>query len=88
MLELITAKKSVDEYEYEEGMNITGWVKKITHRKKEEVMQIIDPKMNSVPKEEAMHIFLVALLCIEEQPFHRPSMREIVYMLTYFKPGR
>jgi hypothetical protein len=71
---------------YEEGMNITRWVKKITSWKREEVMKIMDPRLNSVPKEEAIHLFFVALLCIQEQAVQRPSMREIVYMLTYCKP--
>eukprot|EP00253_Pinus_taeda_P024852 PITA_24852 len=86
LLELITGKKSVDEREYEEGMNITGWAKKMTSWKREEVMKIIDARLTNVPEEEAMHIFFVAILCTQEQPVHRPTMREIVHMLTYCKP--
>lgn len=86
LLELITGKKSVDESEYEEGMNLTGWAKKMTSWKREEVMKIIDARLTNVPEEEAMHIFFVAILCTQEQPVHRPTMREIVHMLTYCKP--
>ena len=86
LLELISGKKSVDEREYEEGMNLTGWAKKTTSWKREEVMKIIDARLTNVPEEEAMHIFFVAILCTQEQPVHRPTMREIVHMLTYCKP--
>ena len=86
MLELLTGKKAVGECEYEdeEGMNITGWVKKMTSWNREEVRKIIDPRLSGVPMQEAMHIFCVALLCIEEYPVDRPCMREIVHMLTEF----
>lgn len=86
LLELITGKKAVGESEFEEDMNITGWVKKITNWNREEVMKIIDPRLIDVPVEEALHIFLVALLCIQEQSVRRPTMRQVVVMLTYFCP--
>eukprot|EP00253_Pinus_taeda_P031649 PITA_31649 len=75
LLKQITGKKSVDESEYEEGMNLTGWAKKMTSWKREEVMKIIDARLNNVPEEEVMHIFFVAILCTQEQPVHRPTMR-------------
>eukprot|EP00253_Pinus_taeda_P011287 PITA_11287 len=84
LLELITGKEAVGECEFEEGMNITGWVKKMTNWKREEVKKIIDPRLSSIPMREAMHIFFVALLCTQEQPVDRPTMREIVQMFTYF----
>eukprot|EP00253_Pinus_taeda_P012476 PITA_12476 len=86
LLELITGKKAVGESEFEEDMNITGWVKKMTNWNREEVMKIIDPRLINVPVEEALHIFLVALLCIQEQSVRRPTMRQVVVMLTYFSP--
>jgi len=86
LLELITGKKPVEESEFEEGMNIAGWVKKMTKSERGGVVKIIDPKLSSFPMEEAMHLFFVALLCLQEQPVQRPSMREIVYMLTHCNP--
>lgn len=84
LLEMITRKKWVGECKFEEDMNMVGWVKKLTNSAKERVWMIIDPKLNSVPVEEAMHLFLVALLCVQEHPHHRPTMRDIVHILTYF----
>eukprot|EP00253_Pinus_taeda_P018320 PITA_18320 len=86
LLELITGKKAAGESEFEKDMNITGWVKKMTNWNREEVMKIIDPRLINVPVEEALHIFLVALLCIQEQSVRRPTMRQVVVMLTYFSP--
>ena len=89
MLELMTGKKSVGESEFEEDMNITGWVKKMTNSKREEVMKIIDPRLQvSVPMEEALHFFLVALLCVQQKSVQRPTMREVVSILTYYRPGQ
>jgi hypothetical protein len=50
-------------------------------------MNIIDPRLISVPMEEALHIFLVALLCVQQESVRRPTMRQVVVMLTYFSPG-
>lgn len=86
LLELITGKRPVGECEFEEGMNLAGWVKKMTKLERGRVMEITDPKLSDFPMEEAMHMFFVALLCLQEQPKHRPSMREIVHMLTHCKP--
>ena len=86
LLELITGKKSVGESEFEEDVNIIGWVKKMTNSNREEVMKIIDTRLISVPMEEALHIFLVALLCIQQQSVLKPTMRQVVVMLTYFRP--
>eukprot|EP00253_Pinus_taeda_P034227 PITA_34227 len=88
LLELITGKKAAGESEFEEDMNITGWAKKMTNWNREEVMKIIDPRLINVLVEEALHIFLVALLCIQEQSVRRPTMRQVVVMLTYFSPRK
>lgn len=67
LLELVTGKKSVGDCEFEEGMNLAGWVKKTTKSTKEEVCKVIDPRLTNVPMEEAMNVFFVALLCIKKQ---------------------
>eukprot|EP00253_Pinus_taeda_P019765 PITA_19765 len=84
LLELVTGKKSVGDCEFEEGMNIAGWAKMITKSAKEEVWRIIDPRLSNVRMEEAKHILFVALLCIKKQSVRRPTMREVVHLLTYF----
>lgn len=86
LLELITGKKTVGGSEFEEDVNIIWWVKNMTNWNREVVMNIIDLKLIKVLVEEALHIFLVALLSIQEQSVQSPTMRQGVVMLTYFSP--
>ncbi|KAG2263659.1 hypothetical protein Bca52824_070738 [Brassica carinata] len=39
-------------------------------------------RLSSVPVHEVTHVFYVALLCVEEQAVARPTMREVVQILT------
>ncbi|KAJ6732725.1 LEUCINE RICH REPEAT FAMILY PROTEIN EXPRESSED [Salix koriyanagi] len=49
---------------------------------KEGVLKVLDPRLPSVPLHEVMHVFYVAMLCVEEQAVERPTMREVVQILT------
>lgn len=80
LLELVTGKKPVGEFG--DGVDIVQWVKTMTDANKEQVIKIMDPRLSTVPVHEVMHIFYVALLCVEEQSVQRPTMREVVQMLS------
>ncbi|KAE8010435.1 hypothetical protein FH972_006806 [Carpinus fangiana] len=80
LLELITGRKPVGEFG--DGVDIVQWVRKITDSNKEGVLKILDPRLPSVPLHEVMHVFYVAMLCVEEQAVERPTMREVVQILT------
>ena len=80
LLELVTGRKPVGEFG--DGVDIVQWVRKVTDTNKEGVLKIIDPRLSSVPLHEAMHVFYVAMLCVEEQSVERPTMREVVQILT------
>jgi serine/threonine protein kinase len=80
LLELITGRKPVGEFG--DGVDIVQWVRKITDSNKEGVLKIQDPRLPSVPLHEVMHVFYVAMLCVEEQAVERPTMREVVQILT------
>lgn len=80
LLELVTGKKPVGEFG--DGVDIVQWVKTMTDSNKEQVIKIMDPRLSTVPVHEVMHIFYVALLCVEEQSVQRPTMREVVQMLS------
>ncbi|GMY12003.1 leucine-rich repeat receptor-like serine/threonine-protein kinase BAM1 [Fagus crenata] len=80
LLELITGRKPVGEFG--DGVDIVQWVRKITDSKKDGVLKILDPRLPSVPLHEVMHVFYVAMLCVEEQAVERPTMREVVQILT------
>lgn len=80
LLELITGRKPVGEFG--DGVDIVQWVRKMTDSNKEGVVKVLDPRLSSVPLHEVMHMFYVAILCVEEQAVERPTMREVVQILT------
>lgn len=83
LLELITGRRPVGDFG--DGVDIVQWTKKMTNCRKEEVNLIVDPRvMITVPKDESMHLFFVAMLCIHENSVERPTMREVVQMLSEF----
>jgi hypothetical protein len=85
LLELVTGRKPVGEFG--DGVDIVQWTKMMTGSNKEQVMKILDPRLSTVPIHEVMHVFYVALLCIEEQSVQRPTMREVVQMLSELPPS-
>jgi serine/threonine protein kinase len=80
LLELIAGRKPVGEFG--DGVDIVQWVRMNTNSSKENVTKILDPRLESVPINEVMHVFYVAMLCVEEQSVQRPTMREVVQILT------
>ncbi|KAI7727350.1 hypothetical protein M8C21_003496 [Ambrosia artemisiifolia] len=80
LLELVTGRKPVGEFG--DGVDIVQWVRKMTGGNKEHVMKIVDPRLPTAPTHEVMHVFYVAMLCVEEQAVERPTMREVVQILT------
>ncbi|KAL5703959.1 non-specific serine/threonine protein kinase [Ranunculus cassubicifolius] len=80
LLELVSGRKPVGEFG--DGVDIVQWVRKMTDSKKEGVLKIMDPRLPSIPIHEVMHVFYVAMLCVEEQSVERPTMREVVQILT------
>jgi serine/threonine protein kinase len=80
LLELVTGRKPVGEFG--DGVDIVQWVRKMTDSNKEGVLKVLDPRLSSVPLHEVMHVFYVAILCVEEQAVERPTMREVVQILT------
>ncbi|XP_076905653.1 uncharacterized protein LOC143561450 [Bidens hawaiensis] len=80
LLELVTGRKPVGEFG--DGVDIVQWVRKMTGGNKENVTKIVDPRLPAPPIHEVMHVFYVAMLCVEEQAVERPTMREVVQILT------
>lgn len=81
LLELVTGKRPVGEFG--DGVDIVQWVRTtIASSKDGGLLKILDPRLPSVPLHEATHLFYVAMLCVEEQSVERPTMREVVQILT------
>lgn len=87
LLELLTGRKPMDP-EFGEGANIVDWVKERVQTK-EGMAEILDQSIR-VPsfsvKEEMMLVLRVALLCTSRSPMDRPSMRDVVSMLSEAHP--
>uniref|UniRef100_A0A0V0IF02 non-specific serine/threonine protein kinase n=1 Tax=Solanum chacoense TaxID=4108 RepID=A0A0V0IF02_SOLCH len=82
LLELITGRRPVGEFG--DGVDIVQWSKKVTNCKREQVTHIVDPRLTTVPEDEAMHLFFISMLCIQENSIERPTMREVIQMLSEF----
>ncbi|XP_044488049.1 leucine-rich repeat receptor-like serine/threonine-protein kinase BAM3 [Mangifera indica] len=82
LLELLTGRRPVGDFE--KGVDIVQWSRRTTNNRKEEVLCILDPRLTMVPKEEAMHVLFIAMLCIQDNSIERPTMREVVQMLSEF----
>ncbi|KAF2319986.1 hypothetical protein GH714_021689 [Hevea brasiliensis] len=82
LLELLTGRQPVGDFG--EGVDIVQWSKRVTNNRREDVMRIVDPRLTMVPKDEAMHLFFIAMLCCQENSIERPTMRELVQMLSEF----
>ena len=86
LLELLTGRKPVGDFG-EDGLDIVQWTRmQANNGSKEQVASILDERLqNDVPIEEAMQVFFVAMLCVQEHSVERPTMREVVQMLTQTK---
>nr|XP_043618855.1 leucine-rich repeat receptor-like serine/threonine-protein kinase BAM3 [Erigeron canadensis] len=82
LLELITGRRPVGGFG--DGVDIVQWARASTRCRKEEVSCIIDPRLVNVPQDEATHLLFIAMLCIQENSVERPTMREVVQMLSEF----
>ncbi|KAK8530097.1 hypothetical protein V6N12_060853 [Hibiscus sabdariffa] len=74
LLELISGRRAVGEFG--EGIDIVQWTKTMTNCGRE-AEAVVDPRLTSVPKDEAMHLLFIAMLCVQENSMERPRMREI-----------
>ncbi|XP_002526451.2 leucine-rich repeat receptor-like serine/threonine-protein kinase BAM3 [Ricinus communis] len=82
LLELLTGRRPVGDFG--DGVDIVQWSKRVTNNRKEDVLNVIDSRLTMVPKDEVMHLFFIALLCSQENSIERPTMREVVQMLSEF----
>ncbi|KAK8921918.1 Leucine-rich repeat receptor-like serine/threonine-protein kinase BAM1 [Platanthera zijinensis] len=83
LLELITGRRPVGEFG--DGVDIAQWVKKTTNGEKQRVDAVLDSRLlGAVPMDEAVHVFFVSMLCIQENSVRRPAMRDVVQMLSEF----
>ncbi|XP_024514808.1 leucine-rich repeat receptor-like serine/threonine-protein kinase BAM2 [Selaginella moellendorffii] len=84
LLELITGRKPTEQEFRDSGLGIVKWVKKVMDEAKDGVLSIVDSTLRSsqLPVHEVTSLVGVALICCEEYPSDRPTMRDVVQMLV------
>lgn len=63
-----------------ERANLTSWARQLARN--DRLLDLVDPSLHSLDKEEALLCLTIALLCLQRTPSKRPSMKEIVGMLS------
>ncbi|KAJ9165953.1 hypothetical protein P3X46_020763 [Hevea brasiliensis] len=85
LLELIVGRKPVGEFG--DGVDIVNWVRKTTSEVSQpsdaaSVLAIVDSRLSEYPLASVIRLFKIAMLCVEDERSDRPTMREVVHMLT------
>ena len=75
--------------DFGEGVDIVRWVRKMTSDMlladssvSAAVMAVADGRLPRQPVETIVFLFRVAMLCVQENSAARPTMREVVQLLT------
>ncbi|KAG5594394.1 hypothetical protein H5410_035626 [Solanum commersonii] len=80
VLEIISGRRNTGFYLSEEALNLLGYAWKLWTEKTE--IQLIEKSLlESCNRSEAIKCIHVALLCVQENPNHRPNMSDVIVML-------
>ncbi|XP_022860032.1 receptor-like serine/threonine-protein kinase SD1-8 isoform X5 [Olea europaea var. sylvestris] len=81
VLEIVTGKKNTGFYQSSEDLNLLGYVWRLWSENK--ALDLVDPiLLESCEKSEVIKCINVGLLCVEEDPSDRPTMLNVVLMLS------
>ncbi|KAJ6920899.1 receptor protein kinase-2 [Populus alba x Populus x berolinensis] len=85
LLELVAGRKPV--VDFEDWVDIVRWVRKTTSELSQPsdaatVLAVVDPRLSGYPLAGVIHLFKIAMLCVKDESSARPTMREVVHMLT------
>ncbi|XP_071700549.1 uncharacterized protein [Rutidosis leptorrhynchoides] len=86
LLELISGKKPVGEFG--NGVDIVRWVRETAAEIPKSsdanavVLSVLDPRLIGYNLSSVVHVFKIAMMCVEEESTDRPTMREVVQMLS------
>ncbi|KAI3797469.1 hypothetical protein L1987_32726 [Smallanthus sonchifolius] len=85
LLELIAGKKPVGQFG--DGVDIVRWVRETISEILEPsdaaaVLSVLDSRLNGYILSSVVDMFKIAMMCVEDESTTRPTMREVVHMLT------
>lgn len=86
LLELITGRRPVGGFG--DGVDIVLWVKKTVAEAggaAAAAMAVADKRLSPAPAEKIARLYGAAMMCVAEKSEARPTMREVVKMLS--EPG-
>ncbi|GMH25132.1 hypothetical protein Nepgr_026975 [Nepenthes gracilis] len=86
LLELLTGKQPTDSADFGDN-NLVGWVKQ---HAKTSITDVFDPKlMNEIPslEKELLHHLKVACACLDDRPWKRPTMIQVMAMFKEIQAG-
>lgn len=63
-----------------ERANLISWARQLAHNGR--LLDLVDTNIQSLDREQALLCITIALLCLQRSPSKRPSMKEIVEMLS------
>ncbi|KAL1204890.1 Receptor-like protein kinase BRI1-like 3 [Cardamine amara subsp. amara] len=80
LLELLSGKKPIDPEEFGEDNNLVGWAKQLYREKRG--AEILDPKLvtETSGDVELFHYLKIASQCLDDRPFRRPTMIQVIAM--------
>ncbi|KAK5834572.1 Serine/threonine-protein kinase BRI1-like 1 [Gossypium arboreum] len=80
LLELLSGKRPIDPSQFGDDNNLVGWAKQL-HREKR-VDEILDPElmMKESGEAELHHYLRIAFECLDDRPFRRPTMIQVMAM--------
>ncbi|KAH0650010.1 hypothetical protein KY284_029922 [Solanum tuberosum] len=80
VLEIVSGRRNTGFYQSEEALNLLGYAWKLWTEKAE--TQLIEKSLlESCNRSEAIKCINIALLCVQEDPNHRPNMSDVILML-------
>ncbi|VVB00184.1 unnamed protein product [Arabis nemorensis] len=85
LLELLSGKKPIDPKEFGEDNNLVGWAKQLYREKRG--AEILDPELvtKKSGEVELFHYLKIASQCLDDRPFKRPTMIQVMSMFKELK---
>ncbi|KAL0743754.1 hypothetical protein Bca4012_085267 [Brassica carinata] len=84
LLELLSGKKPIDPEEFGEDNNLVGWAKQLYRESRG--AEILDPDLITEKScdVELFHYLKIASQCLDDRPFKRPTMIQVMAMFKEF----
>ncbi|GLT55741.1 hypothetical protein SLA2020_288350 [Shorea laevis] len=80
LLEIISGRSSSKAAFEEDMLLLVEWTWKL--REEERLLDIVDPELNKYPEDDVIRFIKVALFCTQAAPHQRPTMKQVVDMLS------